>query len=201
MNEKVILKKWDDAQIYSKNKQIWMNFVLERIINTKDVQTLTYEEFENFESEDYLYLEEVEFLQFEKFRQEYLLFNKTEPYRTEWKIFCKEFNLSGKVNFVGLLSDGSFCLIDWARRDSMKNFDTSFGTALSPLDNIDDCYLQQSYLHLNLYKYILERDYGMKISEMIVANFHQKNEEYGVYKAPIMETEVESILVDLKDDY
>lgn len=201
MNEQTILRKWEDLKIFSSNKEIWMKYVIEKIINAKDVHTLTYDEFRNFNSDNYLYLEEEDFLQFEEFRKNYILHKKIEPYRTEWNIFCKEFNLKGKVNFVGKLNDDTYCIIDWVRRDIMKNFDTSYGTALPPLNNIDNCHLQESYLRLNLYKYILERDYDMKISSMIVANFHPKNQEFGIYNAPIMETEIEAILVDIKNEY
>jgi hypothetical protein len=48
-----------------------------------------------------------------------------------------------------------------------------------------------------MYKIILEREYGYKISSMILAVLHENNPKYYTIKLPIMERETRILLESL----
>ena len=108
-----------------------------------------------------------DFLQFMNFAEYANNVLDIEPYRTEWKVYDDDFKLSGTIDMIfRKKNDPSiFYLYDWKR--SKKQSDQDNNTR----------YIVQ----LNLYKFILERNYGIKINKMYLAYFHPSNINYKIY--------------------
>ncbi len=104
----------------------------------------------------------IQFINFAEYAKDIL---KIEPYRTEWKVYDDDFKLSGIIDMVfRKKNDPSiFYLYDWKRSKNQSDKDNN-----------------RYVVQLNLYKFILERNYGIKISSMYLVYFHPCITEYKV---------------------
>ncbi len=106
-----------------------------------------------------------DFLQFINFAEYAKNVLKIEPYRTEWKVYDDDFKLSGTIDIVFRKKDDPsiFYMYDWKRTKKQG-----------------DEYNSRYVVQLNLYKFLLERNYGIKISSMYLVYFHPCNVKYKV---------------------
>ncbi len=95
-----------------------------------------------------------------------------EPYRLEWEVFDTDIKLAGSIDAVfRRRSDGKFLIYDWKRSKEIK-FENRFQKGLGPMDHLDDCNYWHYSLQLSIYKYILEKEYGMSIVELAIIILH-----------------------------
>lgn len=117
-----------------------------------------------------------------------------EPYRTEWEVWDEELKLAGSIDMVyRRKSDGTLCIYDWKRAKEMKyenNFDSGFG----PASHLPDTNYWHYTLQLNMYRWILERRYGVTISEMALIVLHPNNGSYKRILLNRLEEEIEGMV-------
>ena len=128
-----------------------------------------------------------EMKQFYEFEKVWIAGQGVTPFRTEWRIASPELRLGGTVDFIGQKSDGSFVIIDWKRSLKLEsNLTNNYGkTARSPIEHMDDCDGSKYFLQLNLYRHILKTTYGLNVSSMVLASFHEKLAHYLAIEVPV----------------
>jgi hypothetical protein len=170
---------WDGVGLYARNRGTWMHYNIERFLNNLAP------------SQDC-----AEMPLFNKFYGEIMQKMKIEPWRTEWRICAPEYGLAGSVDFVGKLPDNTFVIMDWKRSKNLAgSLDSSYGKrARAPLEHIDDTDASKYFLQLNIYRYILQKHYDMRVSKMVLASFHPSSDEYFQVEVPLWEAEVEAAL-------
>ena len=98
-----------------------------------------------------------------------------QPYRTEWSVYDEESMLSGQIDSIMIDREGSLHMIDW-KRCKVTNMGPEqpnyrrYGTgpcALVPDNDFGHYSIQQ-----NIYKRLLEKNYGVKVKSMRLAQFH-----------------------------
>ena len=120
------------------------------------------------------------------------------PYRTEWRIFDEEYGIAGTLDFLEY-SDGIFTIYDWKRSEKLiKNgcveCDSPFHkTALPPISHISDTTYWHYALQVSIYRYNLEKNYGINISQNRLAVFHPNNGRYHLIDRPYLRNEVVTI--------
>lgn len=104
------------------------------------------------------------------------------PYRTEWTVYTKKHRLAGSIDMVYIdpKQPGKFILADWKRSKEIK-FENRWETGLGPLSDIDNCNYWHYTLQLNVYRMILEKYYGLEISEMFLVVLHPNFDTYKKY--------------------
>lgn len=121
------------------------------------------------------------------------------PYRTEWPVYDTATNLAGTIDFVDY-SNGKYIIYDWKRSDKLIENGMPVMTskynqkALPPLSHLDDCAYNRYALQLSLYKYILEKNYGIEVSELRLGIFHPAYNKPYVLKIPYLKKEVETLM-------
>ena len=97
-----------------------------------------------------------------------------QAYRTEWCIHAPEEDLAGSIDLVLRFPDrGEFVLVDWKRSSKLREKYNSYGHFMkSPLDTVPDCQGEHYRLQLNVYKWILEKYYEIKVARMLVVCIH-----------------------------
>jgi hypothetical protein len=114
-------------------------------------------------------------------RIEYKLFqqfltsrSRLQVYRTEWTVYAEAENLAGSIDLVLRdPADGSFVLVDWKRSEKLSEKYESFGRFMQPpLDQIPDVQGHHYRLQLNVYKWILETYYDLRVKCMLVVCTH-----------------------------
>lgn len=131
-----------------------------------------------------------------------------EPFRTEWSIFDEETLLCGQIDLCGLIDrpTGRIILLDWKRTESIN--DQAFGrwsknltgneqfTGFGVCSDIENCNYMKYSLQLNVYAYILWKNYGLTTVKMFIMQFHPKNKDNmpGIFKVRHMFPLVEQML-------
>ena len=96
------------------------------------------------------------------------------PYRTEWEVFGEEENIAGSIDAVFRDDRGGFVIVDWKRTKELEKECRSFrGRRMGPpLAHLEDCKGVKYALQLNLYRFILEKYYGMRIHRLLLVCVH-----------------------------
>lgn len=182
MDAPAIKRKWDDVGLYARNRGTWMHYNIERALNNLPPSTSI-----------------PEMKLFNKFYDKHIKEAGIEPWRTEWRIAAPDIRVGGSVDFVGRNADGTYTIMDWKRSKDLheKLPPSKWGNyAKYPIDNVHDCDGAKYYLQMNMYRYILQKYYGLTISRMVLVSLHPTNAD-GTYfeaEAPVMEDEVIKIV-------
>ena len=134
----------------------------------------TYNQIEFTEEQKQASIENVEYSYFHSFLQHH---KHMKPYRTEWCVYDEEYKISGSIDMTFVHEDGEISIYDWKRCKKIvqDNQYSSFGKPPFREQLPDNNYTHYS-LQLNTYKYILEKNYGVKIKDMYLVVFHPENE-------------------------
>lgn len=133
--------------------------------------------------------------------QYFLNFNDTikdmyQIYRTEWSIYIEDLKIAGQLDALFKHKDtGEFLLCDWKRSKEIKMFNR-FEKGLGCLSHLDNCNFNHYSIQLNIYKYILENYYGLKITKMMLVILHPNQQDYKTIDVVDMIKEVKDILKD-----
>jgi hypothetical protein len=181
-NEMQIKKKWDDIGEYARNRGTWMHYNIERYLNDLEPSP-TLEEMDKFVA----------------FYTDVIKGKNIQPTRTEWRIAAPKERIAGSVDFVGRFEDGTYAILDWKRsKDLQGGLTNKFGKRCAyPIDYLDDCDGSKYFLQLNMYRYILETYYDLKVSYMGVASFHPNLDSYYLAQAPEMTKECMAMIDDI----
>ena len=92
--------------------------------------------------------------------------------------------------------DGTYELYDWKRSNKVDPNDTNqWSNGINGLEHLSDTSYIHYCLQQNLYRYMLEKNYGIKINRMNLVVLHPDFMSYKVVPVPIMNREVR-IIVD-----
>ena len=117
-------------------------------------------------------------------------------FRTEWTIFDEKRRLAGSIDLVVQRYDGSIVLIDWKRtRDLPQKYD-GYGKMLGGLSHLPDAQGYHYRLQLNVYRFILEENYGYTVHQMLVVCCHPDLETPFIDDVPRMHEEVLTMMND-----
>lgn len=127
------------------------------------------------------------------------------PFRTEWRVFDEELGMAGTIDLIARCDDGTYEFYDWKRSKSLidetghvcksNKFETC---GINGLEHIYDCSFWHYALQQNLYKYIVEKCYGLKISAMHLVVLHPHYPTYKIINVPALPDEIDVIVKTLK---
>jgi hypothetical protein len=120
---------------------------------------------------------------------------KIKIYRTEMYVFDEETKICGSIDalFQDLNDPTLFYIGDWKRSNEIKKHNP-WQSGLFPVNHLEDTNYSKYSLQLNLYKYILEKKYNMRIGGMFLIVLHPKNDKYIVEYVHDMGKEIENII-------
>ena len=118
------------------------------------------------------------------------------PYRTEWMVWDQELRLAGSVDMIFENPDGTLQIYDWKRSKEIKKdnrWDSALVDCISHLPNANFWHYS---LQLNTYKYIIEKNYGKKVTDMFLVCLHpnNKNDSYIRYEVHNMTQEMGDLI-------
>ena len=183
MTREEIKASWDRNRDAASGAGTKMHYDIECYYNQMPVQN---------DSIEYSY-----FLQFVKD------FPELKAYRTEWMIYYEELKLSGSIDMIFELPDGSLQIYDWKRSKEIK-YEADFGKyALTPsIRHLPDTNFWHYSLQLNTYKKILETKYGKRISGMYLVCLHpdNPNKSYERIEVANLEKEMEVLFAERRKE-
>ncbi len=161
--------------------------------------TYLHEQIENFYLEQE-YNRTEEFHLFENFVNEN---NHIKPYRTEWRIFDEQYHIAGTIDLISENVNG-YEMYDWKRSKKVVNSfngqpikNNQWQKGVGQLSDTEDTSYNRYCLQQSLYKYILEKNYGIKISNMYLIVLYPEYNNYFKVEVPYLKDKVEYILKTL----
>ncbi len=158
--------------------------------------TFLHEQIENFFLNQ-AYVRTEEFHLFENFVAEH---DHIKPFRTEWRIFDEEYHIAGTIDLISENGNG-YEMYDWKRSkkvispfngEPIKNNQWQCG--VGQLAEIADTSYNRYCLQQSLYKYILEKNYGIMVSRMFLVVLYPKYDNYYKVEVPYLKDKAEYIL-------
>lgn len=120
------------------------------------------------------------------------------PFRTEWRVYDAEARMAGTLDFVCACPDGTYEIYDWKRSNKIDPTERNpWADGINGLEHLTDTSYSHYCLQQNLYRYMLEKNYGLKVSRMNLVVLHPELPAYKVVPVPVMEREVGIILKKL----
>ncbi len=117
------------------------------------------------------------------------------PFRTEWRVYDTDARMAGTIDLVCACSDGTYEMYDWKRSNKVNPEECSkWHSGKNGLEHLTDTSYMHYCLQQNLYRYMLERNYGITISSMNLVVLHPKYSSYRIVPVPRMDSEVAIIL-------
>lgn len=119
-----------------------------------------------------------------------------KPFRTEWRVYDADARIAGTLDFVCCCPDGTYEIYDWKRSNKIDPTERNlWANGLNGLEHLTDTSYSHYCLQQNLYRYMLQKNYGLKVSRMNLVVLHPELPTYRVVPIPPMDREI-SIIVD-----
>ena len=145
----------------------------------------------------------VEHISVEQEKQHFLHFVKDyqiQPYRQEWPVFDTELNIAGTIDMICREADGEFTIYDWKRSSKVVNtlgqpIVEAFGgkTGFNGITLPDTAFFHYC-IQQNLYRYMLEKNYGIRVKAMNLVVLCPDYPTYFVAPVPKMDEVLQQII-------
>lgn len=171
-----IKKLWEDHRVEASELGTNMHFSIEQYYNHIDVGD---------DSKEFK-----QFLEFDKKRLEMNM----EAYKTEWKIYDEKLNICGTPDMLYRLPNGNFVIYDWKRSSKIKKFNKFSHSTTECIKDFPNTNFWHYTLQLNMYKYILEHNYGINIVGMYLGCFHPDMDSGKIFKVQPIDEKMKSLI-------
>lgn len=197
-----ILEEWDAKGAYSREVGTFMHQQIENYYKGLPYQ----QEFPFKYNGKYIHLNEqinleIEYGQF----VEFLKNHKFKPFRTEWAIYDEKLKIAGTIDMIHKRGN-FFDIYDWKRSHHIVDIfgnpitTNSFGEkGLGELNQIEDTPYWHYCIQQNLYRYILENNYNIKVEKMYLVVFCNDTIKYRKLEVPRMDKVLDSIVKACKN--
>jgi len=167
-------------------------------------QTENYFRDGSFETEcPFCFRGETEMVSVEQEKQHFLHFiedYKIRPYRQEWPVYDTELNIAGTIDMVCKEQDGELTIYDWKRSSKVVNpqgqpIVEAFGgrTGFNGI-TLPDTAFYHYCMQQNLYRYMLEQHYGVRVKAMNLVVLCPDYPTYYVAQVPKMDEVIDQIM-------
>ena len=127
------------------------------------------------------------------YERTYVIPKGWKPWRTEWLVFDPEHKVAGSIDMIYMKPDGTLAIYDWKRIEELKT-ENRWQSGLGPVDHLPDTNYWHYSLQLNVYRYILQKHYGVVVSELALVILHPANNAWKVAKLNFMDEEVAGMM-------
>ena len=190
-----------DAEFFAKKKAAYMGITTQEVLDmweqkgreSRKLGTELHKKIEN-------YYQDIASTEDDSFKLFLMFANKIElkPYRTEWAVYDVKHNIAGTIDFVDY-QNGEYIIYDWKRSD--KIIDNGMPIKISkydekgnhPLEHLNNTPYYHYALQLSIYKFILENNYNIKISDLRLGIFHPTYNKPYVLRIPYLEKEINDL--------
>ena len=175
----------------------------------REVGTFVHEQTENYFRDGtfattcpFTFEDTTELISVEKERQHFLRFVSDYailPYRQEWPVYDTDLNIAGTIDMVCKTNDG-FTIYDWKRSSKVVNIlgqpvVEAFGGKRSFNGiSLPDTPFYHYCIQQNLYRYMLEAHYGVKVKAMNLVVLCADYPSYMVVNVPKMDEVIQQII-------
>jgi hypothetical protein len=106
----------------------------------------------------------------------------------EFRVFDIDYKIAGTIDLLVENDTENYDIVDWKRSKNISY--KSWKKMKNPLHNIPDTNFYKYSFQLNIYKFILERNYNIKIRNMYLIILYHTNEDYIKIDIPEFDQEI-----------
>lgn len=120
---------------------------------------------------------------------------RLEHLADEFVVGSEEYNIASAIDhlFINKLT-GELVLVDYKTNTDIHKNERYAKKMKVPLHHLKDTTLNHYYIQLSIYKYLVEKYTGLKVSEMFIVWFSEENTNYEILEVPYLYKEVKNIL-------
>jgi hypothetical protein len=130
--------------------------------------------------------------------KQYLAWRATRPtwkrYRTEWSVFSEPELICGQIDSLWVDDEGAFHMADWKRVKEMKKEGFRGECGFEPLQTLANTNLGHYTLQQNVYAWMLEQHYGLKVATLCLVQVHPELDAFQEHALPRIDAQVEVIM-------
>lgn len=189
MSREEILTLWNDSRDEAAQAGTKMHYDIECYYNTfHNINN----DYENTKTQ-VIKNSSLEYSYFLKFAEDY---NYLKPYRTEWMIWDSDVKIAGSVDMVfqedAIRDPDSILIYDWKRSKEITKTSNFNKFAITEcINHLPDTNFWHYSLQLNVYKYILEKNYGKKVKGLYLVCLHPLNKNGSYIRIPCADLQKE----------
>lgn len=190
-----VLEDWDCKGLESREIGTFLHAQIEAYLTGKDIITSTKfiycGEYININKDVSI---QTELTYFKSFLKE----NMLTPFRSEWHICDTNLGIAGTIDLLSR-NGSDYDIYDWKRSRKASPDETIWRFGKNGLEHIPDINFYHYALQQNLYRYILEKNYGINVSNMYIVVFHSQFDNYLKYQIPKMDMEIQVIVSKIRN--
>lgn len=173
-----IKQEWEDKKNLAATLGTQLHAMIENFYNSRDISP-----------------DDKCFSDFLKFEEEFVQKESLSCFLSEARIFDEEIRIAGSVDMIYNTKDNSDeCYIfDWKRTPLLKKVG-GYGKGFPPINKYPNNNFSQYTMQLNLYKYIIEKNYGKKVLGLFLVLFHPSRESYELVELPVITEDIKKII-------
>ena len=141
---------------------------------------------------------EKEFNYFLNFNENEIKLNNKILFKTEWSIFDEEYKIAGSIDVIYTDNNQKYYIYDWKRTNKIK-YNNFYQQGLYPCHLLDNCNYNHYSLQLNIYKYILEKNYNIIIESMNLVYLHPDESNYKIETIPNLQSCIDKMFYHYKN--
>jgi len=126
------------------------------------------------------------------------------PYRTEWCVFDESLRISGSIDMIFENPDGTLAIYDWKRSKEIVKVSRFGKFSITPeIGHLPDTNFWHYALQLNTYRYIIEKNYEKKVTELFLVCLHpdNANKSYQKIRVPDLQEEITELMAKRLDSF
>lgn len=178
MSDEEIVAKWAKNGKVQSSRGTLMHYQIEQFLNGAEIEKPW----------------SPEFAYFMRFKEDFMDERCIRPLRTELSLFHCGLRVAGQADLIAVEEGGGVVILDWKRSKKIE-YRNAYRKLKAPLSHLDDCNYNLYSLQLNVYRYILESEYGMRVTGMFLGVFHPNEPAPICVAIPRLDREI-SLLVE-----
>ena len=190
-------EKWKAKGISASQAGTHLHTQIETFLNTgKEADMICHIQFDG----KYIHLQEdidisTEWKYFKNFHKN----TRYTPFRSEWCVYDCSTRMAGTIDLLCSCDDGTYEMYDWKRSCNINTHEENkWNHGCNGLEHLSDTAYSHYCLQQNLYRYMLEKNYGLNISSMHLVVLHPEKKNFEIIKVKPLEKEVETIVSHLR---
>lgn len=196
MNKEEIKKLWSDNSSMVSKEGTNLHFDIECFMNQELKSNIKYTHknlYKNYFKKNNIQNTNIEWKYFLNFIN---YFPNFKPYRTEWLIYDSEVKIAGSIDMVYKNKDNSISIFDWKRTKKIDKTNAwNKYSHTECISHLPDSNFWHYTLQLNIYRYILEKNYNENVKDLYLVRLHPNNtnQSFELIKIPILIDEIKDL--------
>ena len=131
--------------------------------------------------------------------QQFLAFHRSmldrgyRPLNSETIVYDEHYQICGTIDQL-YIKNGQVTIVDWKRTKGISTYAFDNVKGFMPVPHLKNANYYKYALQLNLYKFILEKNYNLDVNQMLLVGFYPTKKQYEEFEVQNFQKEMQFIL-------